>query len=179
MDERARAEGKLTTDDIHARAIEDVLYFSSLLTFAVFIGLSQTYDGNRSQEKHDKCTAGPEIHRKLIISEVLAFACFLSSSLCAKALKLLITSHEKKRRHYILIAGSFELKGLMLYCTALFSLTGIFALVVSVIHLVQMQVGMYSCANKATRTIIWVFCAIVLIVLEQIGSSSGNRIDVG
>ena len=70
MDTRAQTEAKSKIDDIHTRAIEDVLYFNSLLTFAVFIGLSQTYEPNRSQEKRDECSAGPEVHRKLIVFEV-------------------------------------------------------------------------------------------------------------
>lgn len=129
MDERTGAKGKFNiTDNIHARTVEDVLYFNSLLTFAVFIGLSQTYEANPSQEKRNKCTAGPEVHRMLILFEVLAFAFFLSSSLCAKALKLLITSHEKRVRSVFFINRSFQLKNLLLVSTAGSSLAGYFRL---------------------------------------------------
>ncbi|WOG81460.1 hypothetical protein DCAR_0100607 [Daucus carota subsp. sativus] len=181
MDERVRAKAKFNNivDDIHRRTIEDVLYFNSLLTFAVFIGLSQTYEANRSQEKGDECTAGPGVHRKLIICEVLAFACFLSSSLSAKALKLLLTSHENKRRRYIFTDIPFQLKTVMLIATAGSSLMGMISLVFSVVFLVQIQIGYLASydirddpgqeeeISGATDT-----------ELQRIGNS-GNRIDVG
>ena len=73
MEELEKKESSMLI--IFTRTIEDVLYFNSLLTFAVFIGLSQTtYEGNRSQEQRDECTAGPEVHRMLIVYEVLALA---------------------------------------------------------------------------------------------------------
>ena len=167
MDERVRAKAKFNNivDDIHRRAIEDVLYFNSLLTFAVFIGLSQTYEANRSQEKGDECTAGPGVHRKLIICEVLAFACFLSSSLSAKALKLLLTSHENKQRRYIFTDIPFQLKSVMLIATAGSSLMGMIALVFSVVYLVQIQIGVYSCTRGEARLVIWILCIIALFSL--------------
>ena len=167
MDERVRAKAKFNNivDDIHRRAIEDVLYFNSLLTFAVFIGLSQTYEANRSQEKGDECTAGPGVHRKLIICEVLAFACFLSSSLSAKALKLLLTSHENKQRRYIFTDIPFQLKSVMLIATAGSSLMGMIALVFSVVYLVQIQIGVYSCTRGEARLVIWILCIIGLFSL--------------
>ena len=167
MDERVRAKAKFNNivDDIHRRTIEDVLYFNSLLTFAVFIGLSQTYEANRSQEKGDECTAGPGVHRKLIICEVLAFACFLSSSLSAKALKLLLTSHENKQRRYIFTDIPFQLKTVMLIATAGSSLMGMISLVFSVVFLVQIQIGVYSCTRGEARLVIWILCIIGLFSL--------------
>ena len=53
----------------------------------------------------------------------------------------------------------------MLIATASSSLTGILSLVLDLRYLVQIQTGVYSCASRETRIIIWVFCTIVFYSL--------------
>ncbi|KAK1393849.1 hypothetical protein POM88_012905 [Heracleum sosnowskyi] len=79
--------------DAHVRSLDDLVNVNSLFTLAVFVGLSQASPGIRSLENRDECDAGPLVAKMLVLYEVVAFACFLLSSLVAKVLKLHINSN--------------------------------------------------------------------------------------
>ncbi|KAK1392272.1 hypothetical protein POM88_011328 [Heracleum sosnowskyi] len=160
MDERGRLEAEKNMRDVHSKAVDDVLYLNSLLTFAVFIGLSQASPGVRSLENRDEYNASPGFSKKLIVFEVLAFALFLLSSLFVKALKLHISLDF---HNLVFVTRGLELKDWLLMLTAGTSVAGIILLIASVVCLVQIQIGLFSCGSTDSRVAILGVCTIVSI----------------
>ncbi|TYH64034.1 hypothetical protein ES332_D07G237900v1 [Gossypium tomentosum] len=77
--------------EIHQKALDDLVNVNSLFTLAVFVGLSMARQGERSLENRTECDADVGNARRLVVNEVVSFACFLLSSLVAKALKIHVT----------------------------------------------------------------------------------------
>ena len=87
-DEHKKAEKERT--EAHIKTLDDLVSVNSLFTLAVFVGLSQASPGAISLENRQECNAGPGVAKMLVLYEVVAFACFLLSSLVAKVIKLLL-----------------------------------------------------------------------------------------
>ncbi|KAL7201202.1 hypothetical protein ACSBR1_032997 [Camellia fascicularis] len=68
--------------------LDDLVNVNSLLSIAVFVGLSYTTPGQRSLENRPECDAEPRQAKNLVVLEVVAFSFFLFSSLVAKSLKI-------------------------------------------------------------------------------------------
>ncbi|MCO5601381.1 hypothetical protein L7F22_055501 [Adiantum nelumboides] len=93
---RNRDEGGQEGDDvceevvgIRVQALDEVVSVNSFFTAAVFIGLAQSNDRSLvAKGPTDPCYASTHLLRQLILLEVLAFSCFLMSSLVAQGLKL-------------------------------------------------------------------------------------------
>lgn len=74
---------------IRVQALDEVVSVNSFFTGAVFIGLAQSNDRNLvAKGPGDPCFAPMHLVRQLVLLEVLAFSCFLMSSLVAQGLKL-------------------------------------------------------------------------------------------
>nr|XP_017245377.1 PREDICTED: uncharacterized protein LOC108217036 [Daucus carota subsp. sativus] len=132
-------------------------------TLAVFVGLSQASPGIRSLENRHECDAGPGVAKMLVLYEVVAFACFLLSSLVAKVLKLLFRLDGKQIR--LFIRQGFGVKDALLLLTVFSSVTGIILLTLSVVNVVQIRIGLYSSGSAEARMAIWALCTIVAIAL--------------
>ncbi|WOG94817.1 hypothetical protein DCAR_0314114 [Daucus carota subsp. sativus] len=140
-------------------AMDDIFNLNSVLTFAVFVGISQASPGSRSLENRDECNAGPKMAKMLIVYEVLAFSFFLFSSLFAKLVKLLLSLNGKKFQ--IIKGRDFNFLHYMWHLTAMTSVIGIVLLMLSVVNLVQIQIGLYSCGSSEARIAIWGLCTVV------------------
>lgn len=149
-------------NDAHIRSLDDLVNVNSLFTLAVFVGLSQASPGIRSLENRDECDAGPGVAKMLVLYEVVAFACFLLSSLVAKVLKLHLSLDCQR---YSFVKSRFDLKDFMLILAATASVSGIILLMLSVVNVVQIRIGLYSCGSAEARTAIWALCTIVAIGL--------------
>ncbi|XVF21264.1 hypothetical protein REPUB_Repub12eG0075300 [Reevesia pubescens] len=86
--------------EIHQKVLDDLVNVNSLFTLAVFVGLSLARQGERSLENRSECDAGADNAKRLVVNEVASFACFLLSSLVAKALKIhVIICQQKDFKH--------------------------------------------------------------------------------
>ncbi|KAL8091968.1 hypothetical protein AgCh_034303 [Apium graveolens] len=153
---------KFDRKDAHIKSLDDLVNVNSLFTLAVFVGLSQASPGIRSLENRDECDAGPGVAKMLVLYEVVAFACFLLSSLVAKVLKLLLSLDGE---NFKFIRKGFDLKDGLLILTACASVSGIILLMLSVVNVVQIRIGLYSCGSAEARRAIWALCTIVAIAL--------------
>ncbi|KAK1377031.1 hypothetical protein POM88_033224 [Heracleum sosnowskyi] len=98
----------------------------------------------------------------LVLYEVVAFACFLLSSLVAKVIKLLLGLDSDR---FKLVHDRFDLKDFLLILTASASVGGIVLLTLSVVNIVQVRIGVYSCGSAEARRAIWALCTTVSIAL--------------
>lgn len=162
MEKNRNAPAKFDRKDAHLKLLDDLVNVNSLFTLAVFVGLSQASPGIRSLEDRDECNAGPGVAKMLVLYEVVAFASFLLSSLVAKVLKLIITMDGKI---FKTIHKGIELKDGLLVLTACASVSGIILLTLSVVNVVQVRIGLYSCGSAEARRAIWALCTIVSIAL--------------
>ncbi|KAJ8632573.1 hypothetical protein MRB53_025909 [Persea americana] len=85
---RTGSEARRSTTSVHVVALDGLVNVNSLFTIAVFVGLSLTTPGQQSLV--DKCDAGPDVAKRLLVFEVVSFSFFLFSSLVAQGLKLAI-----------------------------------------------------------------------------------------
>ncbi|KAL1818686.1 hypothetical protein ACET3Z_013555 [Daucus carota] len=161
-DVEALVQPKYDRKDAHVKLLDDLVNVNSLFTLAVFVGLSQASPGIRSLENRHECDAGPGVAKMLVLYEVVAFACFLLSSLVAKVLKLILSLDGKK---ISIIRQGFDVKDALLLLTAFSSVTGIILLTLSVVNVVQIRIGLYSCGSAEARKAIWALCTIVAIAL--------------
>ncbi|KAK1393852.1 hypothetical protein POM88_012908 [Heracleum sosnowskyi] len=157
-----KKEEKFDRKDAHIKTLDDLVTVNSLFTLAVFVGLTQTSPGFRSLEGRDDCNAGPGAAKMLILYEVVAFACFLLSSLVAKVLKLILSMDGLR---FKIVREGFDLKDFLVILTASASVAGIVLLTLSVVNLVQIRIGLYSCGSAEARRAIWALCTIVAIAL--------------
>ncbi|KAL8091967.1 uncharacterized protein LOC141693679 [Apium graveolens] len=147
---------------VHIRTLDDLVNVNTLFTLAVFVGLSQASPGVHSLENRDECNAGPRVAKMLVLYEVVAFACFLLSSLVAKVLKLFLNLDGNR---FKFVREGFVLKDFLLILTASASVSGIILLLLSVVNVVQVRIGLYSCGSAEARKAIWALCTIVAIAL--------------
>ncbi|KAK1393850.1 Maternal effect embryoarrest [Heracleum sosnowskyi] len=159
---KGNVPAKFDRKDAHIKLLDDLVNVNSLFTLAVFVGLSQASPGIRSLEDRDECNAGPGVAKMLVLYEVVSFACFLLSSLVAKVLKLILSLDGKICK---LILKGLDVKDVLLVLTSCASVSGIVLLTLSVVNVVQIRIGLYSCGSAEARRAIWALCAIVSIAL--------------
>nr|XP_017233809.1 PREDICTED: uncharacterized protein LOC108207891 [Daucus carota subsp. sativus] len=144
-DEHKKAEKERT--EAHIKTLDDLVSVNSLFTLAVFVGLSQASPGAISLENRQECNAGPGVAKMLVLYEVVAFACFLLSSLVSKVIKLHLGLDSER---FKLVQERFDLKDFLLILTASASI----------------RIGLYSCGSaEARRAINWALGTIVGIAL--------------
>ncbi|KAF8731803.1 hypothetical protein HU200_015741 [Digitaria exilis] len=90
---------------IHVTALDGIVNVNSLFTLAAFVGLAwrPSSDGPGLADGADRtgnpCAAGDRAESDLVSFHVLAFACFLFSSLVALCLKQLVRTYPPRYRH--------------------------------------------------------------------------------
>ncbi|XP_040382116.1 uncharacterized protein LOC102710318 [Oryza brachyantha] len=88
---------------IHITALDGIVNVNSLFTLAAFIGLAwrPSADGPELAAGADRlgsaCAAGDRVESDLVLFHVLAFACFLFSSLVALCLKQIVRASPRYR----------------------------------------------------------------------------------
>ncbi|OMP07793.1 hypothetical protein COLO4_07044 [Corchorus olitorius] len=149
--------------EIYQKALDDLVNVNSLFTLAVFVGLSLARTGERSLENRTECDATPIYAKQLVVNEVVSFACYLLSSLVAKALKIHVTICQLED---FLSTRNQVLRGGMVMLSVWASVFGCIFLTISMVDVIQIKVGMLSCGSyyawKATAALI----AIVLLALS-------------
>ncbi|CAL5079389.1 unnamed protein product [Urochloa decumbens] len=90
---------------IHVTALDGIVNVNSLFTLAAFVGLAwrPSSDGPGLADGADRtgnpCAAGDRAESDLVSFHVLAFACFLFSSIVALCLKQLVRTYPPHYRH--------------------------------------------------------------------------------
>ncbi|KAL5794460.1 hypothetical protein ACOSP7_003054 [Xanthoceras sorbifolium] len=115
--------------EIHQKALDDLVNVNSLFTIAVFIGLSFASPNQHSLEARPECDADPGLAKRLVVYEVVSFACFLLSSLVAKSLKVVLNI---RTRH------TFT------------DHPWIWLLTLSMVNVIQIRLGKLSCGSRYT-----------------------------
>lgn len=170
LNEQSEKKKEVDIKEVHFKALDDLVNVNSLFTVAVFVGLSTATRGKNSLENRDDCDAGADVRKMLIVYEVLAFACFLLSSLLAKVIKLHLYLEGTSYltifgKSYNFIRKGLDMKDLMLVLAASASAGGIVLLTLSVINIVQIRIGLISCGSSESRGAVWAMCWIVGIAL--------------
>eukprot|EP00250_Pteridium_aquilinum_P016596 c23184_g1_i1 orf=81-755(+) len=174
---------------LHVAALNEVVSVNSFFTAAVFIGLSLS--ATQQMSLVSTCQAGANVARNLVVHEVVAFSCYLFSTLVAQGLKLQLTLSSLKRKHltkqpannykgqlhlpqrgtkasvYIddisrLLSPRLLRLGMML--SALGSIVGTVFLMLSMVSVVQIRLGLISCNSPLALK-----AALPLITLVSIG----------
>ncbi|KAL8105181.1 uncharacterized protein LOC141680382 [Apium graveolens] len=139
------AKNSYDVKEVHLKLLDDLVNVNSLLTIAVFVGLSMATPGTHSLDPRHECQSGPGLSKMLIVYEVVAFSCFLLSSIVAKVLKLHIYLDGIR---YSIISENFDLKDFMLVLSACASVAGIVSLSLSIVNIIQIRIGLISCGVK-------------------------------
>ncbi|XP_022758803.1 uncharacterized protein LOC111305484 [Durio zibethinus] len=149
--------------EIHQKALDDLVNVNSLFTLAVFVGLSLARQGERSLENRTECDAGANNAKRLVVNEVASFACFLLSSLVAKALKIHVTiCQEEDFKH----TRNQVVRGCMLLLSVWASVFGCIFLTISMVDVIQIKVGKLSCGSVYAWRATGALIAIVLLALS-------------
>lgn len=135
-------------------AIDGIVNVNSLFTVAVFVGLSLSppapeHQSSRSHYQESKCVAGPEVSRMLTVYEVVSFSFFLFSSLVAQGVKLAINL-----KNSVVVDDEFKahfnanLLRCLMIASAAGSVIGCLFLMLSMVKVVEIQMGILSCGNE-------------------------------
>ncbi|KAL1825271.1 hypothetical protein ACET3Z_012049 [Daucus carota] len=162
---------KFDVKEVHLKLLDDLVNVNSLLTIAVFVGLSMATPGIKSLDSRQECHAGPREAKMLILYEVIAFSCFLLSSIVAKVLKLHLYLDGADK--YAFTTPDFDLKEFMLAISACGSVAGIISLSLSIVNIIQIRIGLLSCGcREATAAVlclgILVGFALVIYVVSMV-----------
>ncbi|OAE32425.1 hypothetical protein AXG93_1772s1070 [Marchantia polymorpha subsp. ruderalis] len=168
FDEELRSD----VTQIHVTTLDEVVSVNSFFCIAVFLGLSFNYTpedvAERSMAPSDaKCRVGMNTYRYLLMFEVLAFSCFLFSSLVAHGIKLYIVLGNGTELENVRSAGvnnRFLRLGILL--SAIGSVVGTVFLTLSLVNIVQIRFGNLQCGSVWTNR-----TAIPLVVLVGSGVS--------
>ncbi|KAJ3677678.1 hypothetical protein LUZ60_003402 [Juncus effusus] len=130
---------------IHITALDGIVNVNSLFTLAAFVGLAwNPYDGS-STLSSPSCAAGVRAESDLVTFHVLAFACFLFSSLIALCLKQAIrTVHRPARGTRAARINGAALRAGILVCAS----GSVFAfgfLMLALVNVVQVRLGRIGC----------------------------------
>ncbi|EFJ27214.1 hypothetical protein SELMODRAFT_167919 [Selaginella moellendorffii] len=148
---------------VHVTTLDEVVAVNSFFTIAVFLGLS--FSSTKAAALETDCPVGPDAVKYLFLYEVLAFASFLFSSLVAHGLKLYIifansTHIEESQAAEI----NNRLLRLGMLASAIGSVAGTIFLMLSMISLIELRLGPFSCDSSWTER-----AGIPLIVLSASG----------
>ncbi|KAJ4846181.1 hypothetical protein Tsubulata_034505 [Turnera subulata] len=160
----ASKDKKTDHKEIHIKALDDIVNVNSLFTIAVFVGLSSASRDQLSGLEHrSECHADADVGKRLVVYEVLSFACFLLSNLVAKSLKvyLNIFHNDRIRKRGILKFG----RGFMFLLSVVASIIGVVFLTLSMANLVQIRVGKLTCGSHHTVTAVSSLCIMVLVAV--------------
>lgn len=145
---------------IHITALDGIVNVNSLFTLAAFLGLAwrPSSDGPGLADGADRtgnpCAAGDRAESDLVSFHVLAFACFLFSSLVALCLKQLVRTYPAPHRRR---AASASAAGgrtarinraalrVGILASAVGSVAGCGFLMMALVNVVQVKLGRLGC----------------------------------
>ncbi|KAL1825269.1 hypothetical protein ACET3Z_012047 [Daucus carota] len=156
---------ELDVKDVHLKLLDDLVNVNSLLTIAVFVGLSLATPDIKSLDSRHECRAGPREAKKLVLSEVIAFSCFLLSSIVAKVLKLHL--YLDGVGSYAFTRPHLDLKEFMLALSACASVAGIVSVSLSIVYIIEIRVGLLSCGcaeSTAAVVVLGVLVGFALLI---------------
>ncbi|KAL7201210.1 hypothetical protein ACSBR1_033004 [Camellia fascicularis] len=155
---------RLTFNETLKGGLEDLVNVNSLLSIAVFVGLTYATPSQRSLENRPECDAELRHAKNLVVLEVVAFSFFLFSSLVAKSLKVNVQLDDKNFKFYK--PGKARLtwwKWVFLSLSVLASFLGCFFLMLSMFYLIQIRLGRLSCKSPYTQGATLLMTAIVCV----------------
>ncbi|KAF2284628.1 hypothetical protein GH714_028593 [Hevea brasiliensis] len=140
---------------VQLSALEDLVSVNSLFTIAIFLGLSFASPTQQSLDNRPECAPGVNMGKRLVMYEVVSFACFLLSSLVAKSLKLFINFQNTKDDLDISRGNEYQAikpgRGFMILLSVLASTLGVVFLTLSMVDVVQIKIGKMSCGIHETQ----------------------------
>ncbi|KAK1566756.1 hypothetical protein Q3G72_003777 [Acer saccharum] len=162
--------------EVHQKALDDLVNVNSLFTIAVFIGLSFATPNQHSLDSRPKCDPDRDIGKRLVVYEVISFACFLLSSLVAKSLKVVLNIRKKEHieKDHTMIPDrlfrkwllSEKWRAFLMVVTISASICGIWFLTFSMMNVIQIRVGKLACGSKyALSAVIPLF---VVVLASQV-----------
>jgi len=154
------------TTSVHVTALDGVVNVNSLFTLAAFVGLAwrPSADGPGLAAGADRagspCAAGDRAESDLVSFHVLAFACFLFSSLVALCLKQLVRTFPTHHRHGTASASSSSVLGrtarinraalrVGILASAVGSVAGCGFLMMALVNVMQVKLGRRRAARHA------------------------------
>ncbi|KAK3126729.1 hypothetical protein QOZ80_7AG0561480 [Eleusine coracana subsp. coracana] len=149
---------------IHITALDGIVNVNSLFTLATFVGLAwrPSDDGPGLADGADRsgnpCAAGDRAQSDVVLFHVLAFACFLFSSLVALCLKQIVRTYTHRRRgsfssssSSVVVARTARINRVALrvgiVASALGSVLGCGFLMMALVNVVQVKLGRLGCGN--------------------------------
>ncbi|XP_058006493.1 uncharacterized protein LOC131181646 isoform X2 [Hevea brasiliensis] len=183
MGERATATQPLNDEDwmekkleelekfkeVQLRALDDLVSVNSLFTIAIFLGLSFASPTQQSLDNRPQCAPDVKMEKRLVVYEVVSFACFLLSSLVAKSLKVFISFHRNKNDLDISNTHQYQVikpsRGFMILLSVLASTVGVVFLTLSMVDVVQIKIGKMSCGIHETQAAVISLSTIVTLAL--------------
>ncbi|KAJ7568272.1 hypothetical protein O6H91_01G025500 [Diphasiastrum complanatum] len=152
---------------IHVTALDEVVSVNSFFTVAVFIGLSFTSQSHNSHADAAAATSNSAENEAkcLLVFEVIAFGCFLFSSLVAHGMKLFIVfanSTIPEEPNMAPINQKLLRTGII--ASAIGSVSGTVFLLLSMVNIIQLKLGNLTSRNAWADS-----AALPLIVLVGSG----------
>jgi hypothetical protein len=135
---------------INITALDGIVNVNSLFTLAAFVGLAWNPSDGSATLSSPECAAGDHAESDLVTFHVLAFGCFLFSSLIALCLKQairIVRSHGSAR------INRFGLRAGILVC-ATGSVFACIFLMLALINVVQVRLGRISCGGAALGAVL-------------------------
>ncbi|KAL3752552.1 hypothetical protein ACJRO7_000027 [Eucalyptus globulus] len=159
--------------EVHQSALDDLVKVNSLFTAAVFVGLAFASAGQQNIEGNKLCEAGVYVARRLVKNEVISFACYLLSSLVAKALKTHLSTYLKIYRkddldniqNNIKSRSKKALRGTLFTLSALTSIIGGVFLMHSMVDMIQLRLGKIACKGTETTHAVGALIAVNSLTL--------------
>ncbi|KMZ67464.1 maternal effect embryoarrest 60 [Zostera marina] len=148
----------------HVNTLDGLVTVNSLFTIAVFVGLSLEPS---STDAKLECYPNYDVQKNLFVFEILSFSFFLFSSLVAQGLKMALSLRNCSLTNEIYVA---EIDGRILRSgmlgSAIGSMCGCFFLVMSVMDIIQIRLGYFTCGSS---TAIWTSVLMVVFILTSLG----------
>ncbi|KAK3444021.1 hypothetical protein EUGRSUZ_A00226 [Eucalyptus grandis] len=138
--------------EVHQKALDDLVNVNSLFTAAVFVGLAFASSGQQNIEGNKQCEAGVHVARRMVKNEVISFACYLFSTLVAKALKTHLFTYltDPDKAVELKNIRSKTLRGSLFALSTSTSIIGSVLLLSSMVDMIQLRLGKVSCRGTAT-----------------------------
>ena len=168
------------TTSVHVTALDGVVNVNSLFTLAAFVGLAwrPSSDGPGLAAGADRagspCAAGDRAESDLVSFHVLAFACFLFSSLVALCLKQLVRTFPTHHRRGTASASSSSVLGrtarinraalrVGILASAVGSVAGCGFLMMALVNVVQVKLGRLGCGAGGSAALAAVVPLVTLV----------------
>lgn len=156
---------------MHQNILDDLVNVNSLFSAAVFLGMTFVAPRQESLETRSECNMDPLQSKRVVLCNVVTFACFLLSSLAAKSLKAILclvksdVREELRVRALKKILLDLNWRRFLLGISVLASFAGIVSLTMSMIITVQLKLGKVSCGSHYAKLAVATLIAIVSFTL--------------